>query len=137
MARSKSAMTRAVRAAVKNATHLQPEDAALVQVAMELAAVIDSAAAEDDPAAWRKQVGWVAPHLTGTLRALGLTPDTRELRDRYRVHEPDALDLLRAERRRHLPVEVQKRVDLTSRFAETKAIGAGWTDQSESDNPAG
>ena len=137
MARSKSAMTRAVRAAVKNATHLQPEDAALVQVAMELAAVIDSAAAEDDPAAWRKQVGWVAPHLTGTLRALGLTPDTRELRDRYRVHEPDALDLLRAARRVHLPVEEQNRADISTRFAEMRAIGTGMTDQSEPDNPAG
>lgn len=127
MARSKTRMTTAVRRAVKSATHLEPEDMALVAVALELAAAIDSAAGEDDEAAWRKQTGWISPHLVGALRALGLTPDNRDLRDRHKPRPPNALDRLRAERRGLTPEAERDLADATSRTEEMRLRGArGW-----------
>lgn len=125
--RSKHAMLNAVKRAVAAATHLEPEDEAQVQVALQLAAVIDSAASEDDPAAWRKTVGWVAPHLNATLRMLGLSPETRKVRDQYKEHEPDALDRLRAARRIQLHPDEQARVDAdSSRLTEMRQRAIGW-----------
>ena len=90
-------------------------------------AVIDSAASEDDPAAWRKTVGWVAPHLNATLRMLGLSPETRKVRDQYKEHEPDALDRLRAARRLQLHPDEQARVDAdSSRLTEMRQRAIGW-----------
>lgn len=119
-------MTRAVKAAVKASTHLEPEDQAAVQVALQLAAVIDSAAAESDPAAWRKQVGWVAPHLNATLRSLALTPESRDLRDKHKPHQSDALERLRAKRAEHFKPQGDDpaRQHHGSRLAEMRAVGA-------------
>ncbi len=121
--RPTNAMTAAVRRAVKASTHLEDQDQAAVQVALQLAAVIDSAA-EDDPAAWRKQVGWVAPHLNATLRTLGLTPESRAVRDRYKEDEPGPLEALRA--RRSAALSGVSAV-YGSRTEEMRAIGETWS----------
>ena len=133
--RTKHTMLNAVKRAVAAATHLEPEDEAQVQVALQLAAVIDSAANEDDPAAWRKQVGWIAPHLNATLRMLGLSPETRKIRDEHKVRPPDALDRLRAARRAQLPPDEQARLDGdSSRLTEIRRAAIGWAGEKAGDD---
>ncbi len=125
--RPRNALTNAVKAAIKASTHLDPEDGAAVALALTLAQAIDSAAAEDDPAAFRKQAGWLGPHLASVLRSLALTPETRPNRERYKQHEPDALDRLRAARRLQLHPDEQARVDAdSSRLTEMRQRAIGW-----------
>ncbi len=97
-------MTAAVRRSVREAESIVGGlDDAMVALALEYAAALDDARANEDPATYAKRLGWIGPHLANCLRSLGVSAEGRKHTGTAKPLPTGRLAELRAERDRQWP----------------------------------